>query len=315
MPTIENTARLLGRSADVAEGGSLMIAIDGREIAVFRRDGRLFAIDDQCPHKKASLAAGQCGETIVVCPWHGWQFDLRTGESFDHPGFRVAAHEIKERGGELWIRLVEAAGSDVSDQESVIGDRVGDEVPGADDWAKSVRCLVRYGAMSWAGYFRHRGERPISLRHGERVLVQTTRGAEVGEVLSSLSAELPRNEAGKIIRPAGELLRPLNPMESFEHARRQRDARLREQVESVVSEAARRIRDRGVAIEVVDGEMLFGDETLVLYFLGPPTADLGRLATELGQGREYKVVFNSVIEQPAVASSGGCGSGGCGCST
>ena len=314
MLAFENTSQLLGRSADVAEGGSL-IAVEGREIAVFRRDGRLFAIDDHCPHKKASLATGQCCETSVACPWHGWQFDLRTGESLDHPGFRVAAHEVEERGDELWIRLAETAESEVSGQESEASDQAGDEVPGADDWAESVRCLVRYGAMSWAGYFRHRGERPISLRHGERVLVQTTRGAEVGEVLSSLSAEPPRNDEGKIIRPAGELLRSLNPMESFEHARRQRDARLRELVESVVSEAARRIADRGVAIDLVDGEMLFGDETLVLYFLGPPTADLGRLATELGQGREYKVVFNSVIEQPAAASSGGCGSGGCGCST
>ena len=47
---------------------------------------------------------------------------------------------------------------------------------------------------------------------------------------------------------------------------------------------------------MVDGELLFNEKTLVLYFLGTPTDDLGVLASELGQGRDFNVLFNSVLD-------------------
>ncbi len=61
-----------------------------------------------------------------------------------------------------------------------------------------------------------------------------------------------------------------------------------------------------------DGELLFNGKTLVLYFLGTPTDDLGVLASELGQGREFNVLFNSVLEVAAPVASCGCSGGGCG---
>ena len=61
----------------------------------------------------------------------------------------------------------------------------------------------------------------------------------------------------------------------------------------------------------VDPESLFNEKTLVLYFLGTPTDDLGVLASELGQGREFNVLFNSVLEVAAPIASCGCGGGGC----
>ncbi len=66
-----------------------------------------------------------------------------------------------------------------------------------------------------------------------------------------------------------------------------------------------------VAVDVVDGELLFNGKTLVLYFLGAPTDDLGVLASELGQGREFNVLFNSVLEVAASVAACGCSGGGC----
>ena len=179
----------------------------------------------------------------------------------------------------------------------------------AAEWNGSFRGLVRYGAMAWIGYFRS-SER-FESRHGERVLIQTTRGTEVGELLSPLTAIPPRTEDGRIARPTGELLRRLSPMETFEQARLQRDAQQRELVQEVFAECEQQIVERGLSVNVVDVELLVDEQTLVLYFLGTPTADLGRLATELGQNRAFKVVFSSVLELP---STGGCGSSSCGCS-
>lgn len=54
---------------------------DGREIAVFRaRSGELFATQARCPHKGGPLADGLMGAGKVVCPFHGYAFDLTSGE-------------------------------------------------------------------------------------------------------------------------------------------------------------------------------------------------------------------------------------------
>jgi len=105
----------------------------------------------------------------------------------------------------------------------------------------------------------------------------------------------------------------LNPMETFEQVRLQRDDRQKSLIQEMLTACERRVAERQVAVDVVDGELLFDGETFVLYFLGAPTADLGVLSTELAQGRPFKVIFNSVLEIPA--TSGGCGCSGGGCST
>ncbi len=318
MLATETSPQRLGLGDDIPDGGSMVFAVEGREVAVFRREGQLFAIDDHCPHKKASLAAGSCDALGVACPWHGWQFDLRTGESLDHPGFRVATHTIEERDGELWVTLAresEGRGQRTGDRDQETNPDLESEISNLADWIGASRCLVRYGAMAWAGYFRYRSDKPLEFRPGERVVIQTTRGAEVGELLSVLTAAPPRTEEGRIVRPTGELVRRLSPMETFEQARRQRDPRPRELVQEVFAECARQIVERGLAVNVVDGELLFDGQTLVLYFLGTPTADLGRLATELGQDRSFNVVFSSVLELSSSPSTGGCESSSCGCNT
>lgn len=307
---------LLARSSEIAEGTSQIFTVEGREIGVYHRDGEWFAIDNHCPHKGASLAVGPCDKATVSCPWHHWKFDLRTGEAIGRPGFHVSTHSIEERDGVLWVTLSDEAWINTQttggSEETEIRDlkAATDE---AIDWVDASRCLIRYGAMAWAGYFRHRSDEPLECRHGERVLVETPRGVEVGEVLSSLSNEAPRNEEGRVIKPAGELIRRLNPMETFEQVRLQRDERQKALLQDMLTACERRVAERQVAVDVVDGELLFDGETFVLYFLGKPSADLGVLSTELAQGRPFKVIFNSVLEIPA--TSGGCGCSGGGCST
>ena len=143
------------------------------------------------------------------------------------------------------------------------------------------------------------------------MLIETPRGIEVGEALSSLMTDPPLNDVGKVIRPTGELQRKLTAMESFEHVRGQRDARQQALVQELLADASRRIAELGVDVDVVDGELLFHGKTLVLYFLGTPTDELGVLASELSHGREFNVIFNSVLEIAAPVASCGCSGGGC----
>src|ERR1700744_5106309 len=85
----------------IPPGQRILVTLGGREIGVFNIAGEYFAVGNRCPHNGASLCKGRIvglveaaepgayqfsrrGE-FVRCPWHGWEFDLRTGKSWCEP--------------------------------------------------------------------------------------------------------------------------------------------------------------------------------------------------------------------------------------
>jgi nitrite reductase/ring-hydroxylating ferredoxin subunit len=85
------------RVATVSEctpGSSTELVAGDRMIALFNVDGEFFALDGVCPHQGGPLGQGDLSGCVVTCPWHGWQFDVRTGQhqinqSLAHPSFPV----------------------------------------------------------------------------------------------------------------------------------------------------------------------------------------------------------------------------------
>lgn len=76
----------LGHLESIALGQGRTFRIGSEHIAVFRlRDGRVRAIENECPHRGGPLAEGITGAGAVVCPYHAWKFDLDTGECFSDP--------------------------------------------------------------------------------------------------------------------------------------------------------------------------------------------------------------------------------------
>jgi nitrite reductase/ring-hydroxylating ferredoxin subunit len=88
---------VVGRLADLPPGSRRLVHADGRAIVVFNIKGELFALSDTCPHRGASLSGGVLTGLVVAgepgdyryaragefirCPWHQWEFDVRTGRS------------------------------------------------------------------------------------------------------------------------------------------------------------------------------------------------------------------------------------------
>lgn len=58
---------------------------DRRELALYNVHGEFYATDNFCPHKGAPLAAGNLCDHVIECDWHGWEFDVRTGECLTVP--------------------------------------------------------------------------------------------------------------------------------------------------------------------------------------------------------------------------------------
>jgi nitrite reductase/ring-hydroxylating ferredoxin subunit len=86
---------------EIAPGGRKLVKVAGRALVVFNLGGEFFALGDRCPHKGGSLSQGKLtglvessvpGEyrysrrgEILRCPWHSWEFDVRTGRSWCDP--------------------------------------------------------------------------------------------------------------------------------------------------------------------------------------------------------------------------------------
>ncbi|HEV3004646.1 MAG TPA: Rieske 2Fe-2S domain-containing protein [Pirellulales bacterium] len=61
-------------------GSCLERIADGHVVALYNVDGTFHALDGVCPHQGGPLGKGCLVGAIVTCPWHGWQFDVRTGQ-------------------------------------------------------------------------------------------------------------------------------------------------------------------------------------------------------------------------------------------
>jgi nitrite reductase (NADH) small subunit len=85
---------------EVREGAPRRVEAFGRTVAVFRRGGALYALDDACPHRGGPLGRGEVDATgAVLCPLHAWAFDLETGLCREHPSVRVGRYRVAEEGG------------------------------------------------------------------------------------------------------------------------------------------------------------------------------------------------------------------------
>ena len=91
------------RAADVRAAGRLAVQVDGHTIALFVSDGRLYAVDNRCPHMGFPLDRGTVADGILTCHWHHARFDLEGGGTFDQFADDVRAYPVEVRGGDVYV--------------------------------------------------------------------------------------------------------------------------------------------------------------------------------------------------------------------
>ncbi|MDE1823016.1 MAG: non-heme iron oxygenase ferredoxin subunit [Candidatus Micrarchaeota archaeon] len=98
--------KMVGKVSDFGEGAGRMVSVDGKAIAVFKIGGKLFAIDELCPHAHGPLHEGAVENYIVECPWHGSQFDIRSGRLARGPSTSgVNTYRIYVKGEEVFVDI------------------------------------------------------------------------------------------------------------------------------------------------------------------------------------------------------------------
>jgi nitrite reductase/ring-hydroxylating ferredoxin subunit len=79
---------------EIADGGSKIVNIQGRSIALFRIKGQYIAIANNCLHHGGPLAEGEVNNYEVTCPWHGWKYSLLDGAFSLIPTLKVKTYPM-----------------------------------------------------------------------------------------------------------------------------------------------------------------------------------------------------------------------------
>lgn len=95
----------VARASDVEEGKGLIVWAGPLKVALFRCEGAIYAIRNQCPHMGGDLGEGLLTGTVVRCPDHGWKFDVRTGKSPDAELVAVRSFEVKIEGEDVYVAV------------------------------------------------------------------------------------------------------------------------------------------------------------------------------------------------------------------
>ncbi|HEX4148718.1 MAG TPA: Rieske 2Fe-2S domain-containing protein [Pirellulales bacterium] len=95
----------IARTDQCPPGQGLELVAGERMVALYNVDGEFFALDGVCPHQGGPLGRGCLTGAIVTCPWHGWQFDVRTGQHQLSRTLKQPQFEVRVEQGQVLINL------------------------------------------------------------------------------------------------------------------------------------------------------------------------------------------------------------------
>lgn len=86
-------------------GEAREFTLDNHTICIANENGACSAMDNVCAHRGGPLGQGIVERGKIVCPWHGWQFDLKTGKSEQSATLGVHVYELKVEGEDVLVKI------------------------------------------------------------------------------------------------------------------------------------------------------------------------------------------------------------------
>ena len=97
-----------GKVTDYAEGDRKVVDCGESEVGIFRINGEFFAWHNRCAHRAGPICQGRIMkrviETNIVCPWHGYEYNIKTGCHQGNSRIRLRKAEMTIRDGEIYVR-------------------------------------------------------------------------------------------------------------------------------------------------------------------------------------------------------------------
>ena len=96
----------MATAGELVPGQAREVEHDGRIYALFRlEDGSISAVDGICPHQGGPLADGPVHGTCVTCPWHGWEFDVKTGVTPINKRMKLPVFPVRVDGEDVMVAV------------------------------------------------------------------------------------------------------------------------------------------------------------------------------------------------------------------
>ena len=96
----------VGRLEDIEPGETKLFEVNGFRIALARVDDAVYALHDVCNHQGGPLSEGRLSGARLACPWHGWMYDVRSGECvMPTRGGRVQSYPVRVEAGEIFVEI------------------------------------------------------------------------------------------------------------------------------------------------------------------------------------------------------------------
>jgi nitrite reductase (NADH) small subunit len=93
----------VGSLAALPPGSVTAVTVGEAAYAICNVEGELHALDGVCPHAGGPLGEGNVEGNMVICPWHAWAYDCRTGENDYDPAVKLNTFPVKAEGGDILI--------------------------------------------------------------------------------------------------------------------------------------------------------------------------------------------------------------------
>jgi nitrite reductase/ring-hydroxylating ferredoxin subunit len=91
--------------SDLSEGKPKSCQVSGKTVTLVKSSDRVFALDAVCPHRGGPLAEGFVQDDCLFCPWHGWGFNLATGDYVGSPGIGVRTHPTELNDDSVMVKV------------------------------------------------------------------------------------------------------------------------------------------------------------------------------------------------------------------
>jgi nitrite reductase (NADH) small subunit len=96
----------VARAEDIPPPGAVThVSAGEEEIALANVDGELYAVQGHCLHLQGPLGQGRLEDSVLTCPWHGWQYDVKSGlNEFDH-AIQLRTYEVRVEDGDVKVEI------------------------------------------------------------------------------------------------------------------------------------------------------------------------------------------------------------------
>jgi len=98
-------AKIASQSDLPATNEAKEFSCSGKEICIANVNGTYSALDNTCLHQSGPLGQGTIEHGKVVCPWHGWEYDPKTGALASNPNAKVAVYPMKIENGDVLVEI------------------------------------------------------------------------------------------------------------------------------------------------------------------------------------------------------------------